>query len=63
MSDNTNTNQPKGEEKKDANKKAEDNPAEFYEEKKTTPLDDADIEDLKRYGIGPYADSIKKIEE
>lgn len=27
------------------------------------PLDEEDINLIKRYGIGPYADTIKKVEE
>ena len=61
MSDNTD--KTKESQKKENKEKVEDNSGEFYEEKKLKPLDERDIEDLKRYGIGPYANSIKKIEE
>lgn len=33
------------------------------EKKKYVPLDEGDIEQLKKYGMGPYADPIKKVEE
>jgi 26S proteasome regulatory subunit T1 len=33
------------------------------EVKKNIPLDEQDINLLKRYGMGPYSDSIKKTEE
>ena len=36
---------------------------EELEGKKVTPLDEQDITLLKRYGMGPYADNIKKTEE
>ena len=32
-------------------------------EKKYIPLDEAEINLFKAYGLGPYADSIKKLEE
>lgn len=33
------------------------------EEKKYIPLDEADINLFKAYGMGPYSESIKKLEE
>jgi 26S proteasome regulatory subunit T1 len=33
------------------------------EEKKPMPLDEQDINLLKTYGVGPYAEAIKKTEE
>ena len=33
------------------------------EENKTIPLDENDINLLKRYGMGPYSEKIKKTEE
>ena len=33
------------------------------EENKTIPLDESDINLLKRYGMGPYSEKIKKTEE
>ena len=32
-------------------------------EKKYIPLDESEINLFKAYGLGPYADSIKKLEE
>jgi len=45
-------------EKKDNEIKPEDD-----KNKNPRPLDEADIEVLRRYGMGPYADAIKKCEE
>mmetsp|Transcript_20628 Transcript_20628/g.18043 ORF Transcript_20628/g.18043 Transcript_20628/m.18043 type:complete len:91 (+) Transcript_20628:53-325(+) len=48
---------------------AEEKPKKDEEEKPTedkkryVPLDEGDIEQLKKYGMGPYADPIKKVEE
>jgi 26S proteasome regulatory subunit T1 len=33
------------------------------EDKKYIPLDEADINLFKAYGMGPYSESIKKLEE
>jgi len=33
------------------------------ENKETKPLDDGDINLLKKYGMGPYSESIKTLEE
>jgi 26S proteasome regulatory subunit T1 len=41
----------------------EKKPYDPTKEKAGRPLDDSDIAVLKRYGMGPYADSIKKAEE
>jgi hypothetical protein len=37
--------------------------AEEKKEKKYIPLDEAEINLFKAYGLGPYAESIKKLEE
>ncbi len=36
---------------------------EDFDKNKSKPVDEADIDLLKRYGRGPYSDKIKKIEE
>lgn len=47
--------------KEDTQKKNEYN--EEDEKKNTKTLDEGDINLLKRYGMGPYSENIKKIEE
>ena len=44
-------------------KKPEETQAEGAEKKNPKPLDEGDIDVLKRYGMGPYAEVIKKTEE
>jgi 26S proteasome regulatory subunit T1 len=44
-------------------KKPEETKPEGAEKKNPRPLDEGDIDVLKRYGMGPYADQIKKAEE
>lgn len=47
--------------KEDTKKQNEYN--EEDEKKKVKVLDEGDIDLLKRYGMGPYSENIKKIEE
>jgi 26S proteasome regulatory subunit T1 len=46
-----------------SDKKPEETKPEGADKKNPRPLDEGDIDVLKRYGMGPYSDSIKKTEE
>lgn len=58
-------NTDKKEEKKEVKKdeKKEDKTDENGKEVKPKPVDEADIDLLKRYGRGPYSEKIKSIED
>lgn len=47
----------------DTDKKPKNNSTEEEEEKEVKALDEKDINILKRYGMGPYAQKVKKLEE
>jgi hypothetical protein len=56
------TNEDKKSPSKDA-KTEKNDPEKEKEEKSSIPLSEQDIALFKRYGKGPYADSIKKAED